>query len=85
MHAAIRPGQIYRCLDPRGGPTIRIVGEPISTLGHYSFGKVDVETVRRDGTGHRRRALEATQLHDSPTTKNGQPRRTGYVLVRDAA
>ncbi|MER7671264.1 hypothetical protein ABTY61_22745 [Kitasatospora sp. NPDC096128] len=44
-----------------------------------------METVRRDGTGYRRRALEATQLHDSSTTNTGQPRRTGYVLVRDNA
>lgn len=28
-------------------------------------------------------ALESTQLHDSPTTAAGQPRRSGYIRLRE--
>lgn len=38
---------------------------------------------RTDGTGMRSRRIELTELHESPTTKDGKPRRTGYVLIQD--
>jgi hypothetical protein len=82
----IQPGQIYRSLSnrhhPCDGPTrIKVVGEPIAAFGRYGgYGKVDVVTLTADGRELRRRAIEASQLHDSPTTRDGKPRRTGYAL-----
>lgn len=80
----IQPGQIYRSLgdpypytEPR---RIKVVGKPITTPGLYNSGKVDVVTLTETGREIRRRAIECTQLHDSPTTGDGQPRRTGYAL-----
>lgn len=59
---------------------IRVVGEPITTFGRYGYGKVDVVTIAADGREVRRRALEASQLHATATTRDGRLRRTGYVL-----
>jgi hypothetical protein len=80
----IQPGQIYRSLSnrhhPCDGPTrIRVVSRGPGYPA-YGWSKVLVETVLPDGRGVRQRAIEATQLHDSPLTRDGQPRRTGYVL-----
>jgi hypothetical protein len=81
----IEPGQIYRSLSnrhhPCDGPTrIKVVGKPGTIPGGHHFGKVDVVTVTATGRELRRRAIEASQLHDSPTTQDGAPRRTGYAL-----
>ncbi|MFE9461653.1 hypothetical protein [Streptomyces californicus] len=81
----IQPGQIYRSLSnrhhPADGPArIKVVGEPVSIVGLYHFGKVAVVTVTTDGREIRRRAIEVTQLHATATTRDGAPRRTGYVL-----
>ncbi|WP_217143773.1 hypothetical protein [Streptomyces sp. AC627_RSS907] len=80
----IRIGQIYRSLGdpyPYDEPRrLKVVGLPVTTPSPYGFGKVDVVTLTESGREIRRRAIEATQLHDSPTTRNGKPRRTGYVL-----
>ncbi|MGW1409419.1 hypothetical protein [Streptomyces sp. NPDC002403] len=81
----IQPGQIYRSLTNRhahgGGPVrIKVVGEPHTIPGGWNFGKVDVVTLTETGREIRRRNIEVTQLHDSATTKDGKPRRTGYVL-----
>lgn len=65
----IKPGLVYRSCDPRGGPSIRIV-----TVNPNSAEVVDTQTGKRP-----RRILDKF-LHDSPLTKTGQPRRTGYVL-----
>ncbi|MFF9240070.1 hypothetical protein ACF1AL_14720 [Streptomyces sp. NPDC014801] len=84
----VRPGQIYRSLgdpypytEPR---RIKVVGEPITTLGRYGFGKVDVVTLTDTGREIRRRAIELTQLHPTATTSDGKPRRTGYALEAPA-
>jgi hypothetical protein len=78
------PGQIYRSLgdpypytEPR---RIKVVGEVGRIPGVWGFGKVDVVTLTEVGREVRRRAIEVGQLHDSDTTNDGQPRRTGYVL-----
>jgi hypothetical protein len=80
----IEPGQIYRSLGdpyPYDEPRrIKVVDLPGRTPGMYGFGKVDVVTLTENGREIRRRAIEATQLHDSDTTKTGDKRRTGYVL-----
>lgn len=81
----IQPGQIYRSLSnrhhPVDGPTrIKVVGKPNVIPGVGGFGKVAVVTLTRTGREVRRRSIEMTQLHDSATTRDGQPRRTGYVL-----
>lgn len=84
MSQRVTPGQIYRSLDdpyPYPEPRrIKIVGEPNTIPGGWSFGKVDVVTLTENGRELRRRTLEVTQLHDSDTTDSGKPRHTGYVL-----
>lgn len=65
----VQPGQIYRSCDPRGGPIVRIVEV-------HANGAQVVDA--QDGKRPRRILLNA--LHDSPTTKTGRPRRTGYAL-----
>lgn len=89
----IRAGQIYESVKnlvpspghPNGAPRqIRVVSEPSRFHGVYGYGKVEVETLRPDGTGVRRRRIELSELHESATTKTGEPRRNGYVLVQDA-
>ncbi|MGW4505745.1 hypothetical protein ACWENO_14005 [Streptomyces sp. NPDC004436] len=78
----IQPGQIYRAVRPNPSDPeerhirIKVVGVPASFWG----GKVDVVTLTDDGRELRRRAIEATQLHESATTRDGLPRRNGYVL-----
>ncbi|MEU6990326.1 hypothetical protein ABZ953_06645 [Streptomyces sp. NPDC046465] len=81
----IEPGQIYRSLSSRHHPVdgltrVKVVGKVQTIPGVWGFGKVDIVTVTRDGREIRRRAIEATKLHESALTKDGQPRRTGYIL-----
>ncbi|MFC1420782.1 hypothetical protein [Streptacidiphilus cavernicola] len=81
---AIELGRIYRAVRPTpsmpGEQFIRIrVTARGPSFPAWGWSKVRVETVLPDGTGIRERAIEATQLHDSPLTRDGQPRRTGYV------
>lgn len=80
----IQRGQVYRSLGdpyPYDEPRrIKVVGEPITTWGRYGYGKVDVVTITANGREIRRRAIEVSQLHDSAVTREGKPRRTGYVL-----
>lgn len=80
----IQQGQIYVSLgdpypytEPR---RIKVVGRPGTIPGGYHFGKVDVVTLTETGREIRRRAIEVTQLHETATTRDGQPRRTGYAL-----
>ncbi|MFE7547040.1 hypothetical protein [Streptomyces gardneri] len=67
----IQPGQIYRSADPRGGPRIRIER---FTAGHNHAWVVNAYD------GARGRWVLVRNLHDSPDTKTGARRRTGYVL-----
>lgn len=67
----IEAGQIYRSCDPRGGSSIRIE--------KYHPGDARAHVVDA-ATGKRFRQILVNSLHDSPTTKTGQPRRTGYAL-----
>lgn len=82
----IEQGQIYRSCQPvRSEPEprhtrIKVVGKPIATWGRYGYGKVDIVTLTDDGREIRRRRIRMDQLHDSPTARDGQPRRTGYAL-----
>ncbi|MFF4403783.1 hypothetical protein [Streptomyces sp. NPDC001404] len=73
--ATIRPGQVYRSCDPRGGPRVRIERY---TPGHDAAWVVDADT------GKRGRRLLVTQLHPSPRTRHGKPRRSGYALEEPA-
>lgn len=83
----ITAGQIYEAVRTDRAFTslrrIRVVSEPSRFNGVYGYGKVMVETVLPDGRGVRRRRIELSQLHESATTKTGEPRRNGYVLVQD--
>ncbi|MFD7016076.1 hypothetical protein [Streptomyces sp. NPDC059928] len=67
----IEPGSTYHSCDPRGGLPIRI---DAYTPGHDHAYVVDAIT------GKRPRWILVTALHDSPLTRDGKPRRTGYAL-----
>lgn len=69
----IEPGQIYRSCDPRGdrGP-LRL---RVMTVGPNRASVFYLNTGRHG-------EILLTQLHDSPLTKTGQPRRTGYALEK---
>ncbi|MFE6225452.1 hypothetical protein [Streptomyces sp. NPDC057854] len=67
----IEPGQTYRSADPR--ETIRI------RITRYTPGSARAHVVDAV-TGKRPRQMLVSYLHDSPTTKAGRPRRTGYIL-----
>lgn len=71
----VEPGQVYRSCDPRGGPSIRISAY---TPGHDHAHVVDAVT------GKRPRWILVDQLHPTATTRDGKPRRTGYILDTEA-
>ncbi len=68
----IAKGQIYASCDPREDRPIRI------RIESYQPGDVRAHVVDAD-TGKRSRRLLVDRLHETATTKAGQPRRTGYV------
>jgi hypothetical protein len=80
----IKPGQTYRSVGdpyPYDEPRrIKVVSEPQCIPGIWNFGKVTIVTITATGRETRRRAIEMSQLHDSPLTRDGQPRHTGYAL-----
>lgn len=71
MTSHIKPGQVYRSCDPRGGPTIRIV--------RYEPGWNRAQVVDA-ATGKQPRRILAKDLHPTDTTRGGTARRTGYAL-----
>ncbi|MFK0154268.1 hypothetical protein ACIQVK_19610 [Streptomyces sp. NPDC090493] len=83
--AVIQPDQTYRSCQPvHSEPEprrtrIKVVGQPGRIPGVWGFGKVDVVTLADDGRELRRRAIRMDQLHETATTYDGKPRRTGYV------
>lgn len=85
----IQRGQIYRSALPTSEGTeggyvrIQVVG---GVQAGYLHGPcVQVATIRDfDGKLIRQRRLLADQLHESPLTKTGSTRRTGWVLVEGA-
>lgn len=80
----IKPGQTYRAVrpspaDPNGRHIrIKVVGKTYP--GALGYGKVAIVTVTADGREVRRRTIELSQLHATATTRDGKPRRNGYVL-----
>ncbi len=80
----IQPGQTYRSLNnrhPADGPTrIRITNAPFGATDLDGMRKVQVVTITRDGREIRTRWMRTDQLHATATTRDGAPRRTGYVL-----
>ncbi|MFD3999857.1 hypothetical protein [Streptomyces rubiginosohelvolus] len=81
----IQPGQTYRSLSnrhhPADGPTrIQIDSAPIGATDIDGMRKVQVVTLTRDGREIRPRWMRADKLHTTATTRDGAPRRTGYVL-----
>lgn len=88
--SSIEPGQVYRSLSgrhhPCDGPT-RILVKSVTPYGAgcYGQGKAGVVTLTADGREVRGRRVRLDQLHASATTRDGKPRRTGYVLVQDGA
>lgn len=78
----IQRGQIYRAADPRDeGVRIQVVSGYIqNSLG----ASVSIATIRSDGKLTRQRSILASALHESPVTKTGATRRTGWILVEGA-
>ncbi|MFD7109152.1 hypothetical protein ACFWAF_03045 [Streptomyces microflavus] len=81
----IQPGQTYRSVapipdHPGNYRYIKILGEPMTIPGVYGFGTVQVATLTEDGRETRQRSMKLNQLHATATTRDGVPRRTGYVL-----
>ncbi|MFB6805431.1 hypothetical protein [Streptomyces sp. NPDC056387] len=82
----IKPGQTYLAVKPSEARPdkhfirIKVVGVGPGIPGIWGYGKVDVVTLTADGREVRRRSIEASQLHATATTRDGQHRRTGYVL-----
>lgn len=70
----IEPGQTYQQCDPRVSVATRIRVDKVHQ-GHADFTYL---TTNRPGVIHG--TIRLDQLHDSPTTKTGRPRRTGYAL-----
>ncbi|WP_329217303.1 hypothetical protein [Streptomyces microflavus] len=48
--------------------------------GVHGFGTVQVATLTEDGRETRQRSMKLNQLHTTAATRDGAPRRTGYVL-----
>ncbi|MET9957467.1 hypothetical protein ABZ135_38770 [Streptomyces sp. NPDC006339] len=67
----IQPGQIYRSCKP-GYEEFRI---RITSVGTETVSATSV-----DGGWALLNPVPIRQLHATPTTKTGQPRRSGYVL-----
>jgi hypothetical protein len=81
--SSIKPGQVYREAAPRDGqyPTrILVKSWAPYGAGHWGAGRAQVVTLTSDGREVRPRSIKLDQLHMGPINKNGQPRRTGYVL-----
>lgn len=72
----VKPGQIYRWCDSRETDISRV---RIDVVDDPNFARVTYLDSGRCGE------VLLTALHDSPTTRTGQPRRTGYALEGPAA
>jgi hypothetical protein len=75
---AIQPGQEYESCHPLDE------GRRIRVLSVSGYGRATVVTLTGDGREARQRPVNTRHLHDSGLTRDGQPRRTGYRLVRNA-
>ncbi|MFI0233123.1 hypothetical protein [Streptomyces sp. NPDC017086] len=71
MTHRIEPGQTYRCCKP---------GYEDFRIRITSVGAEMVRAVSIDGGWALLNPLPLSQLHDSPLTRAGKPRRTGYAL-----
>ncbi|MEU8623304.1 hypothetical protein [Streptomyces sp. NPDC048669] len=68
----IQPGQTYRSANPRD--THR---EPIRITAYDGSNRADIVDAN---SGKKPRSILVNSLHATPTTRDGKPRRTGYVL-----
>jgi hypothetical protein len=76
----IEKDQVYEAIKPNiHGERVRI--KVTTTLGGTFAGVVGVSTVGANGKLLRPRSLQTSQLHEDMLTKDGKPRRNGYVLV----
>ncbi|WP_127468741.1 hypothetical protein [Streptomyces sp. B27] len=82
----IQPGQTYRSASPsKSDPQqrhtrIRIKSAPLGATDIDGMRKVQVVTLTKGGREIRPRWMRADKLHTTATTRDGAPRRTGYVL-----
>jgi hypothetical protein len=70
----IQPGQTYQQCDPRIALPTRIRLDTV----HPEHAEFTYLTTSRPGVIHG--VIRLSQLHDSPLTRDGKPRRTGYAL-----
>lgn len=88
----IQRGQIYRSATAVEGPDgvstfVRIQVTEGPGRHDFAAGSVRVGTLVEENSAPRlvrQRWLLASQLHDSPVTKTGATRRTGWILVEGA-
>lgn len=71
----IEKGDIYRSCDPREGASRQI------RITSYRPGEAKAHIVSHPD-GKRFRQILVKALHESDTTRDGEKRRNGYVLVR---
>jgi hypothetical protein len=75
----IEPGQTYQQCDPR---VVRVTRLRIEEV-HAEHAEVRYLDTGRRGVIFGK--IRLSQLHASPTTRDGQPRRTGYALETNPA
>lgn len=82
----IKEGDVFEARDRRERPPFRDPALRIRVMADPGIGDgaVEIATVAEDGTTTRPRRIQRKQLHDSATTKTGQPRITGYARVKEA-
>lgn len=79
MSIPFERGQQFVSADPRDeGRTVQIV-----SAGHHRPGTVYVGTVSDTGKLLRQRWMSKAVFHDSAVTGKGEPRKTGYILIRE--
>jgi hypothetical protein len=76
----IERDQTYRSCTPGRTTRIRILGVTPWGAGCYGQGTARVVTLTEDGREVGARSVSLAKLHDSPLTRDGKPRRTGYAL-----
>jgi hypothetical protein len=79
----IERNQTYRCVVPGRSTRIRILGVTPWGAGCYGRGTATVVTVHDDGCETGLRTVSLDKLHTDPLTRDGQPRRSGYVLASE--
>lgn len=82
MTPSIEPGQEYQACNPLDHIRIRVLSAPFP--GVTGRPGVTIATLTATGREIRKRTINAGALHETATTRTGQPRISGYRLVQHA-